>query len=114
MIVVVQDWTLKARKRIVLMLPTPQFYSSPSLARKAVHEALKGCDFGCTVNDVLVRVDPDGDRWFGIVSLNTDTLAVLSAARKVLPEFRVIGEPLRRESGTQAARQIQRQFQTSH
>lgn len=112
MIVFVQDWTSKARKRIVLMLPIPQVYSSPSLARKAVIEALKGCDFGCTVNDVLMRVDPDGNRWFGIVSLNTDILTVLSTARKVLPEFRVIGEPLRRESGTQT--QTARQIQTSH
>lgn len=63
------------------MLPTPQFFSTPSLVCLAVHEALKGCDFGCTVNDVLVRVDPDGDRCFGVVSLNTDTVAVLSAAR---------------------------------
>ena len=108
MILAVRDWTLNFGKRTVRMLPTPQFYSSPSLARKAVHEALRGCNFGCTVNDVLVRVDPDGDRWFGIVSLNTDLYSVLSAARKVLPEFRVIGEPLRRESGTQAARQLLR------
>ena len=86
MIVVVQDWTLKACKRVVFRRPTPQFHSSPSLARKAVHEALKGCNFGCTAGDVLVRGDPDGDRWFGIVSRNTDILAVLSATRKVLPE----------------------------
>ena len=94
------------------MLPKPRYYSSPSLARLAANAALKrftlGCDvLGCDVNDVIVRVDPDEDQWFGIVSLNTDDLSVLSLARKYLPEFRVIGEPTRLES-RRASRSLQR------
>jgi hypothetical protein len=77
------------------MLPKPRYYSSPSLARLAANRAVKGFTLGCDVNDVIVRVDPDEDQWFGIVSLNTDDVSVLSLARKHLPEFRVIGEPTR-------------------
>ena len=80
------------------MLPKPRYYSSPSLARLAVKAAVKGFTPGCEVNDVIVRVDPDEDQWFGIVSLNTDDVSVLSLARKYLPEFRVIGEPTRLDS----------------
>jgi hypothetical protein len=64
----------------------------------AVKAAVKRFTPGCDVNDVIVRVDPDEDQWFGIISLNTDDLSVLSLARKYLPEFRVIGEPTRVES----------------
>ena len=77
------------------MLPKPRYYSSPSLARMAVKAAVKRFTLGCDVNDVIVRVDPDEDQWFGIVSLNTDDMSVLSSARKYQPEFRVIGEPMR-------------------
>jgi hypothetical protein len=80
------------------MLPKPRYYPSPSLARMAVKAAVKRFTPGCDVNDVIVRVDPDEDQWFGIISLNTDDLSVLSLARKYLPEFRVIGEPTRVES----------------
>ena len=89
------------------MLPKPCYYPSPSLARLAVNTALKRFTLGCDVNDVIVRVDPDEDQWFGIVSLNTDDLSVLSLARKDLPEFRVIGEPTRLES-RRASRSLQR------
>ncbi len=89
------------------MLPKPRYYSSPSLARLDVNTALKRFALGCDVNDVIVRVDPDEDQWFGIVSLNTDDLSVLSLARKYLPEFRVIGEPTRLNS-SRASRSLQR------
>ena len=80
------------------MLSKPRYYSSPSLARLAVKAAVKRFTPGCDVNDVIVRVDPDEDQWFGIVSLNTDDMSVLSLARKYLPDFRVIGEPTRSDS----------------
>ena len=89
------------------MLPKPRYYPSPSLARMAVIAAIKRFTPGCDVNDVIVRVDPDEDQWFGIISLNTDDLSVLSLARKSLPEFRVIGEPMRSES-RRASRSLQR------
>lgn len=89
------------------MLPKPRYYSSPSLARMAVKAAVKRFTPGCDVNDVIVRVDPDEDQWFGIVSLNTDDVSVLSLARKYLPEFRVIGEPTRSDN-RRASQSLQR------
>lgn len=88
------------------MLPKPRYYSSSSLARMAIKAAVKRFTPGCDVNDVIVRVDPDEDQWFGIVSLNTDDVSVLSLARKYLPEFRVIGEPTRLEN-RRASRSVQ-------
>jgi hypothetical protein len=90
------------------MLPTPQFYATASLARHAVTAAVKRHPPGCTVNDILVRVDPDAGEWFGIVSLDADATDVLVSARKFLPEFRVIGEPLHMESSIRPAQPIKK------
>lgn len=76
------------------MLATPTFFETPSQARSAAKKALMDSRVVCAVNDVLVRVDPDEGRWFGIIILDTDSLPTLLSARRQLPGFRVIGEAL--------------------
>ena len=74
------------------MLTKPKFFDSPSAARLAARQALRQGHVVCTVNDVMTRVDPDEDRWFAIIVLDTDTPSTLLHARRQLAEFRVIGE----------------------
>ena len=75
------------------MLRNPKFFETPSEARDAMKCALRERPVLHSVVDIRVRSDPEEEKWFGIVSLDTDSVANIDHCRSLLPEFRVIGAP---------------------
>lgn len=75
------------------MLRNPKFFEKSSQAREALKCALQERPVPHAVVDLRVKVDPEEGKWFGILSLDTDSVPHLDHCRNLLPEFRVIGAP---------------------
>jgi hypothetical protein len=75
------------------VLRNPKFFETSSQAREALKCALQERPVRHAVVDMRVKVDPEEGKWFGILSLDTDSIRNLDYCRNLLPEFRVISAP---------------------